>query len=162
MLGAELEERGDWIATASAALEAQERRAAEVTERETELEARLSELKDQERVHATASRQLDARAAEAERRAATMAAEAAKLDEARSELEPRLATVKERERAATEREQQLEELDGRNAEREKGLGRRAAKLAVSETQLANKLRDVREAEERIPVLEERALTARRA
>ena len=69
VLASELEERGDWIATASAALDAQERRAAVVTEQEAELEGRWAELKDEERVHDSASRQLDAKAAELEARA---------------------------------------------------------------------------------------------
>src|SRR5882672_8138784 len=64
VLASELEERGDWIATASAALEAQERRATAVAAQAAELEDRWSELKDEERVHDSALRQLDTRAAE--------------------------------------------------------------------------------------------------
>src|SRR2546423_9846835 len=63
VLASELEERGEWIATASAALEAQERRAAAVAEKATELEGRWTELKDQERLHDAAMRQLDTKAA---------------------------------------------------------------------------------------------------
>ena len=46
VLAVELEERGDWIATASAALEAQERRATNVAEQAAELEDRWTALKD--------------------------------------------------------------------------------------------------------------------
>src|SRR6266571_4727567 len=95
VLASELEERGDWIATASAALETQERRAAVVAEQEADLEGRWSELKDQERVHDSASRQLDAKAAELEARAAELVGGEKKLAKARSDVEPRLEAAKE-------------------------------------------------------------------
>src|SRR3989440_11932841 len=50
VLASELEERGDWIATASAALEAQERRAEALAAREAGFEGRAAERTDQERV----------------------------------------------------------------------------------------------------------------
>src|SRR5712692_4689660 len=83
VLASELEERGDWIATASAALEAQERRATLVAEQAAELEGRWSELKDQERMHGSALRQLDPRAGELEARTAGLAAETQKLEQAK-------------------------------------------------------------------------------
>ena len=56
-LAAELEERGDWTATATAALDAQERRAEELDEREAAFQERLKEMTDQERVQGAALRQ---------------------------------------------------------------------------------------------------------
>src|SRR6266545_7975401 len=156
-LASELEERGDWIATASAALEAQERRAAAVAEQAAELELRATEIEDQERLQGAAMRQLETKAAELEARATDLAAKEQKIDQARSEVEPLLEAVKKREREVQHREQMLAGQETRAAEREKQLGKRAAKLALNETQLANKLRDVRESEERIPLLEQRAL-----
>src|SRR5439155_7499814 len=94
VLASELEERGDWIATASAALEAQERRANAVAAQAAELEGRWTELKDEERVHDSALRQLDTKAAEFEATAAKLAVDAQKIEQARNDVEPLFEAAK--------------------------------------------------------------------
>ena len=148
--------RGDWIATASAALEAQERRAEALAAQETELQGRLAEMSEQERMQGAALRQLDARASELEARAAELEAERRRLAAAEAKLAPRIAALDERGRSVGEREQEAGEAAGRNAAGEERLGRRAAKLAQKETELARRLRDVREQEQRLARLDVRA------
>src|SRR5213593_2193195 len=68
VFASELEERGEWIATASAALEAQERRATDVAEQAADLDDRRTKFEDQERLQGAAMRQLETKATELEAR----------------------------------------------------------------------------------------------
>src|SRR5438270_615266 len=103
------------MARRSGEIDARARRFDEIA---AELEARWTELKDEERMHDSASRQLDTRAAELEARTADLAAKEKKLEQAKSEVEPRLAAATTLQRDLEQREQQLVALEARHAEQE--------------------------------------------